>query len=148
MAETQEQTPRKTPHAKLLEVERAQMKANPSRFEVGDTVRVNVRIREGDRERVQAFQGICIGRSGEGFRETFTVRKISFGIGVERIFPVHSPRIESVQVTRHGHVRKAKLYYLRGRIGKRATLVKEQKRMGSASQATPEPVAASEPAQE
>jgi large subunit ribosomal protein L19 len=91
-------------------------------FGPGDTVRVNVRIREGERERVQAFEGVCIGRSGGGLQESFTVRKISFGEGVERVFPVLSPMIESIEVKRRGAVRRAKLYYLRDRRGKRARI--------------------------
>jgi large subunit ribosomal protein L19 len=91
-------------------------------FAPGDTVRVNVRIREGDRERIQAFEGVCIARSGGGLQESFTVRKISFGEGVERIFPVLSPMIESIEVRRRGAVRRAKLYYLRDRRGKSARI--------------------------
>ncbi len=91
-------------------------------FGPGDTVRVNVRIREGERERVQAFEGVCIARSGGGLHESFTVRKISFGEGVERVFPVLSPMIESIEVKRRGAVRRAKLYYLRDRRGKSARI--------------------------
>ena len=91
-------------------------------FQPGDTVRVNVRIKEGERERVQAFEGVCIGRSGAGLHESFTVRKISFGEGVERVFPVFSPMIESIEVKRRGAVRRAKLYYLRDRRGKSARI--------------------------
>jgi len=91
-------------------------------FQPGDTVRVNVRIKEGDRERVQAYEGVCIGRSGTGLKESFTVRKISFGEGVERVFPVLSPMIESIEVKRRGAVRRAKLYYLRDRRGKSARI--------------------------
>src|SRR6201986_4357511 len=91
-------------------------------FGPGDTVRVNVRIREGERERVQAFEGVCIGRSGGGLQESFTVRKISFGEGVERVFPLLSPMIESIEVKRRGVVRRAKLYYLRDRRGKSARI--------------------------
>src|SRR5579871_937736 len=91
-------------------------------FSPGDTVRVNVRIKEGERERVQAFEGVCIGRSGAGLHESFTVRKISFGEGVERVFPVYSPMIESIEVKRRGAVRRAKLYYLRDRRGKSARI--------------------------
>ena len=91
-------------------------------FGPGDTVRVNVRIREGERERVQAFEGVCIGRSGGGLQESFTVRKISFGEGVERVFPLLSPMIESIEVKRRGAVRRAKLYYLRDRRGKSARI--------------------------
>ena len=91
-------------------------------FAPGDTVRVNVRITEGERERIQAFEGVCIGRSGGGLQESFTVRKISFGEGVERVFPVLSPMIESIEVKRRGAVRRAKLYYLRDRRGKSARI--------------------------
>ena len=91
-------------------------------FSPGDTLRVNVRIKEGERERIQAFEGVCIGRSGGGLQENFTVRKISFGEGVERVFPVMSPMIESIEVKRRGAVRRAKLYYLRERRGKSARI--------------------------
>ncbi len=91
-------------------------------FQPGDTVRVNVKIKEGERERVQAYEGVCIARSGGGLQENFTVRKISFGEGVERVFPVMSPMIESIEVKRRGAVRRAKLYYLRDRRGKSARI--------------------------
>jgi len=95
-----------------------QKKANEDEFGVGDTVRVHLKIVEGERERVQVFEGIVIRRRGSGTGETFTVRRISFGEGVERIFPMHSPRIEKVEVVRYGKVRRSKLYYLRERVGK------------------------------
>jgi large subunit ribosomal protein L19 len=95
-------------------------------FQPGDTVRVNVRIKEGERERVQAYEGVCIARAGEGHHENFTVRKISFGEGVERVFPVMSPMIESIEVKRRGAVRRAKLYYLRDRRGKSARIAERQ----------------------
>src|SRR5438270_10023617 len=95
-------------------------------FRPGDTVRVNVRIKEGERERVQAYEGVCIARGGEGVDESFTVRKISFGEGVERIFPILSPMIESIEVKRRGVVRRAKLYYLRDRRGKSARIAERQ----------------------
>ena len=95
-------------------------------FRSGDTLRVNVRVREGDKERLQAFEGVCIARKGSGVSETFTVRKISNGVGVERIFPVHSPMIAEVTVVRRGRVRRAKLYYLRNLTGK-ASRIKEKK---------------------
>jgi large subunit ribosomal protein L19 len=95
-------------------------------FQPGDTVRVNVRIKEGERERVQAYEGVCIARSGGGIHENFTVRKISFGEGVERLFPVMSPNIESIEVKRRGAVRRAKLYYLRDRRGKSARIAERQ----------------------
>jgi large subunit ribosomal protein L19 len=112
-----------------LELEEAtRLKAIRStpRFQPGDTLRVNVRIKEGDRERVQAFEGVCIARSGAGVQENFTVRKISFGEGVERVFPVLSPNIESIEVKRRGVVRRAKLYYLRERRGKSARIAERQ----------------------
>ncbi len=91
-------------------------------FRPGDTVIVNVKVKEGDRTRVQAYEGVCIARSGGGFQESFTVRKISYGEGVERVFPVYSPNIESIKVVRKGKVRRAKLYYLRDRRGKSARI--------------------------
>jgi large subunit ribosomal protein L19 len=95
-------------------------------FQPGDTVRVNVKIKEGERERVQAYEGVCIARSGSGLHENFTVRKISFGEGVERVFPIMSPMIESIEVKRRGVVRRAKLYYLRDRRGKSARIAERQ----------------------
>ena len=95
-------------------------------FDPGDTLRVNVKIKEGDRERVQAYEGICIARSGGGLNANFTVRKISFGEGVERVFPIMSPMIESIEVKRRGVVRRAKLYYLRDRRGKSARIAERQ----------------------
>ena len=91
-------------------------------FQPGDTVRVNVRIKEGERERVQAYEGVCIARSGHGLQENFTVRKISFGEGVERVFPLYSPTVDSIDVVRRGKVRRAQLYYLRDRRGKSARI--------------------------
>ena len=104
-------------------------------FRPGDTVRVNVRIKEGERERVQAYEGVCIARSGSGVHESFTVRKISFGEGVERIFPLLSPMIESIEVKRRGVVRRAKLYYLRDRRGKSARIA--ERAMGAAAKDEP-----------
>ena len=98
------------------------LKAEPPVVEVGDTVRVHIKVKEGNRERIQVFQGDVIRRQGESVRETFTVRKISFSIGVERTFPVHSPKIEKIEVTRKGDVRRAKLYYLRNKVGKAAKI--------------------------
>jgi large subunit ribosomal protein L19 len=95
-------------------------------FQPGDTVIVNVKILEGERSRVQAYEGVCIGRSGGGLHENFTVRKISYGEGVERVFPLYSPMIDSIKVVRRGKVRRAKLYYLRGRRGKSARIVERQ----------------------
>jgi large subunit ribosomal protein L19 len=104
------------------EAERLLAQRKIPEFRPGDTVRVNVKIKEGDRERVQAYEGVCIGRSGGGLQESFTVRKISFGEGVERVFPLLSPMIESIEVKRRGVVRRAKLYYLRDRRGKSARI--------------------------
>lgn len=108
-------------------LEKEGMKETVPVFKVGDTVKVYVKVIEGTRERLQAFEGTVIARKNGGIRETFTVRRMSFGIGVERIFPVHSPKIDRIEVTRKGRVRRAKLYYLRGRVGK-AAKVKEEKR--------------------
>ena len=112
-----------------LEAEQAakiEAKRKLPEFQPGDTVRVNVRIKEGERERVQAYEGVCIARSGGGIHENFTVRKISWGEGVERVFPVLSPMIESIEVKRRGAVRRAKLYYLRDRRGKAARIAERQ----------------------
>jgi len=99
-------------------------------FQPGDTVQVNVKVVEGDRSRVQAYEGVCIARSGGGLNENFTVRKMSYGEGVERVFPIFSPMIDSIKVVRRGAVRRAKLYYLRGRTGKSARIAEKQKAMG------------------
>ena len=107
-------------------------------FRPGDTLRVNVRIKEGERERVQAYEGVCIARAGTGVHESFTVRKISFGEGVERIFPLLSPMIESIEVKRRGVVRRAKLYYLRDRRGKAARIAERQMTTGAAAAAPAE----------
>lgn len=101
------------------------MKSELPKFEIGDTVRVAVNIREGDKERIQMFEGTVIARKGSGIAETFTVRRVSYGVGVERVFPVHSPNVTDVKVIRNGRVRRSKLYYLRDRVGK-AAKVKEQ----------------------
>ena len=111
----------------LQEVTRDQLRAALPDFAPGDTLRVNVRVREGEKERIQAFEGTCIARKGGGISETFTVRKISSGIGVERVFPLHSPSVESITVLRRGRVRRAKLYYLRALRGK-AARIKERQR--------------------
>ena len=111
----------------VKEIENEQLRDGIPEFETGDTVRVNVRVREGEKERLQAFEGICIARKGGGASETFTVRKVSAGIGVERVFPLHSPMIESIKVVRRGHVRRAKLYYLRARKGKAARIRERQR---------------------
>ncbi len=102
-------------------------------FQPGDTMVVNVRVKEGDRTRVQAYEGVCIARQGQGLNESFTVRKISYGEGVERVFPVYSPMIDSIKVTRRGKVRRAKLYYLRDRRGKSARIAERTDRSDKAN---------------
>ena len=111
-------------------------KAAPE-FGAGDTVRVNVKIKEGDKERVQAFEGVCIARSNKGVDSNFTVRKLSYGEGVERVFPLYSPRIESIELVRRGRVRRAKLYYLRGRTGKSARIVERKDARKEETKAAP-----------
>jgi large subunit ribosomal protein L19 len=106
----------------MQEIAREQMRSDVPDFQPGDTLRVNVRVREGEKERLQAFEGMCIARKGGAVTETFTVRKISSGIGVERVFPLHSPTLESITVVRRGRVRRAKLYYLRRLRGKAARI--------------------------
>ena len=123
------------------EAQRLQAKRPTPEFRPGDTVRVNVRIREGERERVQAYEGVCIARAGEGIDESFTVRKISFGEGVERVFPVLSPMIESIEVKRRGVVRRAKLYYLRERRGKSARIAERQMTAAAANEPSETPEA-------
>lgn len=103
------------------------LKTEVPQFSIGDTVRVHVKIREGERERIQMFEGTVIAKKGSGVSETFTVRRVSYGVGVERVFPIHSPNVAKVDVIRHGRVRRSKLYYLRDRVGK-AAKVKEQLR--------------------
>ena len=110
----------------FIETQKTWLRTDVPPFRSGDTLRVNVRVKEGDKERIQAFEGVCIARRGSGVSETFTVRKISNGVGVERIFPVHSPMIGDIQVVRRGRVRRAKLYYLRNLTGK-ATRIREKK---------------------
>ena len=110
----------------FIETQKEWLRTNIPPFRAGDTVRVNVRVKEGDKERVQAFEGVCIARRGSGVSASFTVRKISNGIGVERIFPLHSPMLADVSVVRRGRVRRAKLFYLRALTGK-ATRIKERK---------------------
>ncbi len=109
----------------LRELEREQMRNDIPAFGPGDTVRVHVKVREGEKERIQVFEGVVIGRRGGGVRESFTVRKVSYGIGVERVFPVHSPNLDKIEVVRHGKVRRAKLYFLRDLRGKAARLKEE-----------------------
>lgn len=101
-------------------IEQEQLKSDLPVMNIGDYVKVHVKIKEGNRERLQAFEGTIISRKGEGIKETFTVRRISYGVGVERIFPVHSPKIDHVDIIRRGKIRRAKLYYLRDRVGKAA----------------------------
>ena len=108
-----------------LKIESAQFRKDDAKFNVGDSIRVHTKVVEGDKERIQIFSGVVIGKRGGGINETFTVRRISYGEGVERIFPLHSPRVDKIEVERQGDVRRAKLTYLRKRIGKGATLVKE-----------------------
>ncbi len=109
-------------------IEREGLRENIPPFRPGDTVRVSVRVREGDKERLQAFEGVCIGRRGAGMSETFTVRKVSAGVGVERIFPLHSPTVARIDVVRAGRVRRAKLYYLRKLSGKAARIRERRER--------------------
>ncbi len=111
---------------KLAIVDREGLRATLPSFSPGDTVRVHIKVTEGGRERVQAFEGVVIGRKGGGRRETFTVRRVSHGIGVERTFPLHSPRVERIDLVRRGKARRAKLYFLRGKVGK-AARIKEQR---------------------
>lgn len=106
----------------LAKVQELQLRQDMPDFQAGDTLRVHVRIREGEKDRVQVFEGVCIGRHDNGLSSTFTVRKESYGVGVERVFPLHSPRIERIEVKDRGHVRRAKLLYLRARTGKAARI--------------------------
>jgi len=110
-------------------VEREQLRTDLPDFRVGDTIRVHVKIVEGEKERIQPFEGVVIGRKRGGIRSTFTVRKISYGIGVERVFPLHSPRLDRIDVISHGKVRRAKLFYLRGLKGKAARIRVEKKQV-------------------
>ena len=112
----------------LREIEKEQMRDDIPDFGPGDTVRVHVKVREGEKERIQVFEGVVLGRKGGGVRESFTVRKVSYSIGVERVFPVHSPGIARIEVIRRGRVRRAKLYYLRALKGKAARLEEEYNR--------------------
>jgi large subunit ribosomal protein L19 len=121
--------------ALLDKIEAEQFRKEPLAFAVGDNVRVHTKVIEGDKERIQIFSGVVIGRRGRGLNSTFTVRRISYGEGVERVFPVNSPRVEKVEVERQGSVRRAKLTYLRKRLGKGATLVKEKEAPGAAAKA-------------
>ena len=109
----------------LEKIQQEQIRTDLVPFKVGDAVKGHTRIKEGDRERIQVFAGLIINKQGQGVRQTFTVRRISYGEGVERVFPTHSPFIQKIEVERAGDVHRAKLYYLRGRVGKTATKVKE-----------------------
>ncbi len=122
--------------ALLDRIEAQFLKKEPAKFNVGDSVRVHTKVVEGDKERIQVFAGVVIGRRGHGINETFTVRRISYGEGVERVFPIHSPRIDRVEVERQGAVRRAKLTYLRKRVGRSATLVKEKSSYNSSAAAS------------
>lgn len=112
----------------LRKIEASFLRTDIPDFGPGDTVRVHVKVREGDKERIQVFEGVVLGKRGGGIRETFTVRKVSYGVGVERVFPVHSPNIDKIEVVRHAKVRRAKLYYLRNLKGKAARLTEDLNR--------------------
>jgi large subunit ribosomal protein L19 len=127
----------------IEELERAQLRDGIPQFKAGDTVRVHFQVIEGERRRIQVFEGVVIKRQGAGVRETFTVRKQSFGVGVERTFPVHSPKIEKIERTAIGDVNRAKLYYLRGRVGKKARI--REIRQDRSKVTAPEAVAPPEP---
>ena len=118
--------------ALLEKIESEQYRKDKADFAVGDSVRVHTKVVEGDKERIQIFSGVVIGRRGRGLNETFTVRRISYGEGVERVFPLHSPRVDKVEVERQGSVRRAKLTYLRSRLGKGATVVREKEEKATA----------------
>jgi large subunit ribosomal protein L19 len=130
---------------RIQEIEKDYIRKDLPAFDPGDTVRVRVRVVEGKKERIQAFEGICIARSGGSVSETFTVRKISGGVGVERIFPLHSPSIAGIEVVRRGQVRRAKLYYLRKRVGKRARVRERRWWLSGKERDRIVPVAAAEP---
>jgi large subunit ribosomal protein L19 len=123
---------RPTKHRKFMnqalqkKIESEQYRKDDAKFAVGDSVKVHTKVVEGDKERIQVFAGVVIGKRGTGLNETFTVRRISYGEGVERVFPLHSPRVDKIEVERQGSVRRAKLTYLRKRLGKGATLVREK----------------------
>jgi large subunit ribosomal protein L19 len=120
----------------LKKIQSEQFRKDDANFEVGDSVKVHTKVVEGDKERIQIFSGVVMGKRGAGLNETFTVRRISYGEGVERVFPLHSPRVDKIEVERHGSVRRAKLTYLRKRLGKGATLVREKE-----EKVAPEPAA-------
>jgi large subunit ribosomal protein L19 len=124
--------------SKVIEsLERAQMRGDLPQFKAGDTVRVHFKVIEGQRQRIQVFEGIVLKRQGAGARETFTVRKQSFGVGVERTFPLHSPKIEKIEVTAIGDVNRAKLYYLRGKVGRKARVRERRYGPGATAPAAP-----------
>src|ERR1700704_4151720 len=138
----------------LDKIESEQFRKEAANFAVGDSVRVHTKVVEGDKERIQIFSGVVIGRRGHRLNEMFTVRRISYGEGVERVFPIHSPRVDKVEVERKGSVRRAKLTYLRKRLGKGATLVEEKegpttggRSSAAVPAATPSPAPAAEPAE-
>ena len=124
-------------------IESQYFRKNAANFRVGDSVRVHTKVVEGDKERIQVFSGVVIGRRGNGLNTNFTVRRISYGEGVERVFPLHSPRIDKIEVERQGDVRRAKLTYLRKRLGKGATLVKEKETTRASGPVSAAPAAAS-----
>jgi len=121
--------------ALLDKIHGEQLRKDNAKFNVGDTVKVHTKVKEGDKERIQVFSGVVIGKRGRGLEESFTVRRISYGEGVERVFPVNSPRVDKIEVEREGRVRRAKLTYLRKRIGKGATAVKEKDTRATAAAA-------------
>jgi large subunit ribosomal protein L19 len=133
--------------ALLDRIESEQYRKDAANFAVGDTVRVHTKVVEGDKERIQVFSGVVTGRRGHGLNETFTVRRISYGEGVERVFPLHSPRVDKVEVERKGKTRRGKLTYLRKRLGRGATLVKEKEGRSEASSEAAEKAPASKPAE-
>lgn len=132
--------------ALLDKIETQQYRKEAANFTVGDSVRVHTKVVEGDKERIQIFSGVVIGRRGHGLNEMFTVRRISYGEGVERVFPLHSPRVDKVEVERKGRARRAKLTYLRKRLGKGATLVKEREARVSGAPAQGKATPTAEPA--
>mgnify|MGYP000953546019 CR=1 FL=1 len=129
-------------HPLLRQLETEQLKKNVPAFKVGDTMRISVRVDEGDKTRTQLYEGICILRAGSGIRENFTVRRISFGEGVERNFPVHSPTVQKIEVVRTGKVRRSKLYYLRNQSGKKGRIEEDRKTDATTAQPQAERAAA------
>jgi large subunit ribosomal protein L19 len=123
-------------------LEKAQMKESITSFRVGDTIRVHAKVVEGDKERIQVFEGVVIGRQGEGAREAVRVRKLSYGVGVERLFPLHSPMIDKIELAKEGKVRRAKLYFLRELRGKAARIKEKERALASVAGATSEAAAA------